>query len=365
MRKQLINKNDFQRLYNQGLTFEEIADKLGFTHSSICRFARKHGIKPAKRERTPAITQTKLIELHNKGLSFAKIAKKVGLSANTISQYAKRYKIKPHCTKFTAKDYEIIKKYGAKYTTSYIHKNFLPQYQPKQITKLVHYLVKDKPKFNKKHSIDESFFEIPNVLNCYYAGWIAADCGISEKKHSLDTTIKMCDAEILENFRRDTRLSNKVRYFRKFDKKYNVYRECARLNFINKKIIKDLDNNFKIGPRKSLTLEHPELEGDLALAYIKGFLDGDGGIRIYGNNLCLQFVGTLDMLSWIALQIKKYLNLDTFHRIRPKGKIYDYTIGGKNAYKIGVLLNNKSIPGLKRKWERLDEWEQNKKRSQK
>ena len=35
-------------------------------------------------------------------------------------------------------------------------------------------------RMKRKYSVDDAFFKIPNLLNCYYAGFIAADGNISK-----------------------------------------------------------------------------------------------------------------------------------------------------------------------------------------
>ena len=136
----------------------------------------------------------------------------------------------------------------------------------------------------QSYKINQDYFSVPNLENSYVAGFIAADGNIHKSKNKLRIDLQIRDAEYLQNI---------VLLFS--DKKITTTKRNYRsISLWSWKIISDLQKNFNITPNKSLTLKPPKLEGQNALAFIIGNLDGDGSIIIRKdrrNELCIQFLG--------------------------------------------------------------------------
>ena len=118
-----------------------------------------------------------------------------------------------------------------------------------------------------------------------------------------------------------------------------------------------LRDNFKIVPRKSLILQPPNLDGNLRLAFIKGYLDGDGCIRLEKGRLELSCTGTFKMLCWIQQTFDEIIppagKMHAKTRQRKKRKVADYKVTGARAFAILRKILFLDLPGLQRKWEQV------------
>ena len=145
-----------------------------------------------------------------------------------------------------------------------------------------------------KYTANHDFFVYPSLLNSYWAGFIAADGCIHPDRNWLEISIQKSDQEHLGLFLEHIEADHPVRCY-DFDK-YSI----ARVDVFSEQIVADLEANFGICSRKSLTLSPPRLEGDFAVAFLAGYLDGDGCVHVKNDKyLSLQFTGTKKMLEWI------------------------------------------------------------------
>ncbi len=125
---------------------------------------------------------------------------------------------------------------------------------------------------------------------------------------------------------------------------------------------------WKITPRKSLTLEPPEnLDYECSLAYIKGFLDGDGcaHFRKKDGSFQMHFYGTEAVLLWIKAFFDQYSPHYTDEwrtkkrcnaEIQQAEKIYHYTVGEYRSLHIAREILNLDLPELPRKWDRIRQY---------
>ncbi|BAY33709.1 hypothetical protein NIES2107_56100 [Nostoc carneum NIES-2107] len=225
------------------------------------------------------------------------------------------------------------------------------------------------------HSANRQFFSEPNILNSYWAGFIAADGCICEHKNcstkSLKISITQGDHYLLERFVSDTEFTGIVSLDqakesiingRKLNVKptVSISVSCAQEWFV------DLEKNFNITPRKSLTLQPPDnLDRECSLAYIKGFFDGDGCAHIRKNGyLNIVFYGTFECLTWIKSicdEIAPNYTDDWRERQRKtadvfqKDKIFNYCIGEYRAEILAKEILKLDIPGMSRKWDKIQE----------
>ena len=65
-------------------------------------------------------------------------------------------------------------------------------------------------------------------------------------------------------------------------------------------------------PRKSLTIQFPEVPNEFLSDFIRGYLDGDGSNFIIQNKyLGTSFVGNVDFLTVLKNKIKEYADIET------------------------------------------------------
>ncbi len=215
---------------------------------------------------------------------------------------------------------------------------------------------------NKKHTIDPFFFEIPNIRNSYWAGFIAADGSVG-KNNTVEISIQSIDRNHLEIFSKEINYSGLIRNqdnSRGYSSKTSI---LSRLRICGVPTwIRDLSKNFNIIPNKTLILCPPYIDKDLFLYYIAGYLDGDGSIFTDNrkNSLIVSFAGTKELLSWIKEHIDQIVPCKTSRvssvRLGKKGtNVWQYVIGGKRAVTLINVLKSLPIPHLERKWAQIKE----------
>ena len=103
-----------------------------------------------------------------------------------------------------------------------------------------------------------------------------------EYKNQLEVGVKEEDKDILEQLKSFLCSTYPIKIKKKIDKKYNKVHVGYRI-ITSKEIT---DNLYKYGctPHKSLTLKWPnELKKEYTNHFIRGYLDGDGGIYKHKN----------------------------------------------------------------------------------
>lgn len=217
----------------------------------------------------------------------------------------------------------------------------------------------------RKVYLNDNFFEIPNLLNSYWAGFIAADGNIRKDEKELNIQIGQKDVEHLERFIKDIEFDGKMSvYTRKNDIK------MCNAHFPSSKIVTDLKNNFNIIPRKSLVLNPPQnLTNEQKDAYIIGYIDGDGCIRKFKTKhneyISIDSRGTLEINQYIRTRIIEILepNKEIFGNRFNYGAIsYEkkdkqesknhcrFKITGKASIILIEHFSKYNVPFLKRKW---------------
>ena len=199
----------------------------------------------------------------------------------------------------------------------------------------------------KQYSCNDSFFCLPTIRNCYWAGFIAADGCIDKNKYRLQFGIHSNDLSHMKLFVSDLQYTGPI---------YRKTNYCS-VQISSDKIIDNLRSHFNITPQKSLTLLPPlNLDNDLVLAFIIGYIDGDGCIhKNIKGKIELSCLGTLEVLKWIQKTFDILIPPSgRFHakprRPKPSSKIYIYRVTGERAVKIIHLLRRIEVPFLQRKW---------------
>lgn len=203
----------------------------------------------------------------------------------------------------------------------------------------------------RTYSLNENAFGRLTLESCYWAGYIAADGCIKYSKYNtrgiLSFHINKRDKIQLELLKLFIGANNPI---------YQYVDDSIELSIrqINKMAL-DLKAKYNITERKSLTLKPPHLSGNMALAFIVGYLDGDGCITSCHGKRAISFRGTKAMLSWIQKAFDKLYISDHYCSAKPvfSHGYWSYTVAGNRAEIIGKLLRNILVPKMKRKWSKL------------
>lgn len=213
----------------------------------------------------------------------------------------------------------------------------------------------------KQYQVDDNYFSVPNMENSYWAGFIAADGNIGDPKDRVRIKLIASDAHHLEVFQRCCNSTSPIM------DSYNGLKKYANLEIHGVPQWKDdLRRNFNITPRKSLTLQPPlYLSRENSLAFIAGYLDGDGCIfqekPPTGHlRLGVQVTGTHEVLRWIKNWFDEIAPSKYQANVCSVGRVYSYKIVGKKAALVLRGLLHMPSPKLGRKWKKVEIVLQNK-----
>jgi hypothetical protein len=212
-------------------------------------------------------------------------------------------------------------------------------------------------RFQKHYTLNKNYFNKPNLKNSYWAGLLAAD-GCIQRKDSVAIVLHKNDEHHLKTFAEYVNYNGPILSSRTDN--------CVKINFYGaQQWVKDLDKNFSITKKKSLTLKPPPLYSyKLRLAFVIGYLDGDGSIfhRVRKHHtkakeyqypcVSMAFVGTLDILEWIKQNLDDLIPPISTINVRKchKARAYQYVVSGKRAKELVRQLKRIDVPKLERKW---------------
>jgi hypothetical protein len=266
--------------------------------------------------------------------------------------------------KWSKEEEDILRNYYGKITATKISKLYLKRTASAIRYKAQLLRLKGYSRSSKKYHFNESFFENINEENSYWAGYLAADGTISHNRIALQCCI--LDEIILKEFKKAID-SNHIIYYRskgkmnviKNNKNNKEYygKPSAILRISSRKYVQDLEKNWLITSNKSKTLQPPiHLNLKCSLAYIIGYIDGDGFIGTTSNNAF--YFGVISsskkLLEWIRKIIKNLCPHEQWDdKVWSTHKIFQLKWSlkkGKNIHK--MIKNSVQIPyKLSRKWE--------------
>jgi hypothetical protein len=198
---------------------------------------------------------------------------------------------------------------------------------------------------SQRYYVDDNFFSnINSEITGYWLGFIFADGCVSDR-NTLAITTQRRDRHHLERFTNDLKYEGNIC-------DYNVRQyECSSIQIASKQICEDL---IKLGctPRKSLTLEFPDINDDVLRFFILGVLDGDGYIAPNGRNV--QIVTTKMFAEKLKEIVKEKLGVEAkikdIHN--PNGITRVFALYGKNCRKFLDWLYKDATIFLQRKYEK-------------
>lgn len=215
----------------------------------------------------------------------------------------------------------------------------------------------ESDKINK--DLNHDFFKVPNLMNSYYAGFIAADGCVRKTGKSQDAfSLKIAEQD--ESFLRefaDVVGAKSIYYHEPQISTFPGGREylCQGLfdlQFCSNQIVHDLGSNFGIFPQKTAALIQPPLESkEHRYAYIAGYVDGDGNYGVKKDTLrpTMEICGTEKLLTWMKTESKVRQNPS------PRGNIFRLSLWGDGALQFREMYIDMDLPFLPRKhryWEK-------------
>ena len=214
---------------------------------------------------------------------------------------------------------------------------------------------------HRLHYYHQDFFETPNPLNCYAAGYYAADGCIQDNPTTRVVTMSLApeDRAQVEVFKTMLGYTGEVTH-----DDYE-YKQMYSLRLYGAhKLAADMERHFGLVPRKTHRLPAPNLtDPHLQLCYLAGLLDGDGCVSISNRGLISvsyvsasraiadwvgQYIQSLNLLS---LKLGRHANV----RSLTHAKAFRYQVCGCKALdlirRVQALKHHHGIPVLDRKWD--------------
>jgi hypothetical protein len=202
---------------------------------------------------------------------------------------------------------------------------------------------------NRRIEVDDEFFAEFSVRKAYWAGLLAADGCLSKE---ITIELKVVDEIVLQQFMLELGHTGALTY--RTMKNVDGRGLYAALRFRSRQITDDLQEKYRLTPRKSLTLQPPDLtETEHIIGYINGLFEGDGCIRISPRDGLIAQVCTasLEMINWLQ-QIMLLINVKSnFKQVTNRGnKLYEITWCGANAERLLTTLTDVVNGAMDRKW---------------
>ena len=198
--------------------------------------------------------------------------------------------------------------------------------------------------------VDEDFFKVWTKEMAYIFGFWIADGWIFEKDNSIGFSSN--DQDLLKIIKYNLKSEHKIS--KSHEKGY-------QLHIHNKIIYNDL---LKLGgtPRKSLIIQFPEVPNEFLPDFIRGFMDGDGGVYFYNYYPSIRFTGNIDFLTVLKEKITEHVSIDTIsfdiaNKNDPNHsqRIYYLAYNGEKSIKLGdYIYKNSEGLRLERKFKNYE-----------
>lgn len=215
------------------------------------------------------------------------------------------------------------------------------------------YFIKNDIPYTKSvvYKVNHDFFSKDNEESFYWAGFIAADGCIEKTKPRIVICLKDTDCKHLDKFRNSVETDAPLVFTTRTDKrkgfKSGKYYSC-RIRITSKKMVNDL-KRFNITSCKSKTFEFPKhlLNNKYIKHFIRGLIDGDGGIYYNKKHPYIFLCGTKDCVESVASYFNKHV--ENKITIRKNKNLYSFCIGHiksiknilNDIYDCSVYLNRK------------------------
>lgn len=346
------------------LSTKEITEKYSCSYSTIERFCKAHGFK-SKRKPT---CQTKpkyqylsdnlndfLEDWEDNILTDDELVKKYKAPITALYSQATLYGKHRKSIEEKINIQELITDYQNKVMSQ---KDILDKYCISQRTK--NKILKDNdikidsPGVRKrKYYFDEHFLDvIDSEEKAYFLGFVYADGGHNEEKHTLSITLQNRDDDLLKQFYNMFKCDRQIYfiYNKKYDKYYSNF--CLQSVYLSQQLLK-----LGIPQDKSFKITFPTfLPKNLFRHFIRGYFDGDGCISFAKRgwkSTAVSFVGNEYFLKSIKEII--YCNTSKDMKIHQRTNSGIYTLNSSgifNVYAILKYLYEDSTIYLQRKYDR-------------
>lgn len=154
----------------------------------------------------------------------------------------------------------------------------------------------------KRFTCDKHFWDVPNPINAYYAGFIAADGMVSTQGNCFSMKIDLSHVDIclLESFRTAVNSTSRILHPKRRSAVSGILYDYVSIKISEKSWEKPLREIWGLKERKTWDMSLPNIPEELMSHWFAGFVDGDG--CYYCNPKNGAFKITIKGASDVALQ---------------------------------------------------------------
>lgn len=191
-----------------------------------------------------------------------------------------------------------------------------------------------------KYKLNDNYFNSINSRNkAYWLGYLFADGCVSNRSNQI--SIVSNDEYLLNSFKEEIKCTKEIYQ--------NPNHKRAKTLYFSSSIMKKDLINLGCTPRKSLTIEFPNVNNEYYGDFLRGNFDGDGCITKSNTQTQAYFLGTKKFLN----SIQDILNQEKIqtNKIQKNMSIFRLRITGKKNLRLlkGYLYNNDPKFFLQRK----------------
>ncbi len=190
-----------------------------------------------------------------------------------------------------------------------------------------------------KYAHDEHFFDEPNPVNSYWAGFISADgCVHRAPTWCMSFTLSVKDIDHLRKFKKAVGSDHPIGVGSKTNRHLRIY---------SKRWKEMLGKNFSIFPLKTGNEQIPDIQDDLVFHFLRGFFDGDGSVEEDGKYFNFS-AGSEKFIHWIRELFQSH------HSCKKERSLWRLQLSGSVGRRAIELLYRNSLPQtrLERKYTR-------------
>lgn len=346
------NDTEIVDMFAAGLSMRKIAEKFGVTHRNISNILKEKGYTSDFRKVLP---EKEVIDyyLNDEDVTIAATADKYNVSSSVISRILKKHDIsvKRHHASNIDVDVDFI---IDKYTKNKMSMSGIAEILDVHIDVVrnrlqkANIILRTPSEVQQKYSVNENFFyKIELEKQAYWLGFMFADGYVHSNLRDFGITLSEKDQNHVQKFADDIEFTGSVKVYPATQGSYSTS-NYARIVPASKKVCTDLISHGCI-PRKTHFTDKPiGVPKELNRHFIRGVVDGDGGIYIYENNFSIEIVGDLGLLEWIKqvspVELSALQKHKTIWRIRTKSS---------TALQFANWLYEDSTVSLNRKYDKF------------
>jgi hypothetical protein len=202
-----------------------------------------------------------------------------------------------------------------------------------------------------KYQYDRHFFATVNEESAYWAGFLAADGCLSPARRTVQVYLGTRDRGHLEKLAAALGYTGPIVDSKAVNRFAPDGAALSRITLCHaQEMIDDLGRNFRVTPRKTYSLEPPELPLNFARHFLRGLVDGDGSVhRDARNRFWFSLRGTIPILEWAKRLVDEVCPHPRASKVTCYNGHPQYSVSASRAETLYIWLYSDAHTSLDRK----------------